>query len=101
MQPDELVRRLQELENSATQDAVVRERIANLPTEVTDPTYIDKVEGVVTLYTMLKISVVMLYTLSSCMVDLLWQQANMMSASVSYSIYATREIFFKVRKQFI
>jgi len=42
--PDEIVRKLQELENSATQDAVVRERIANLPTEVTDPTYIDKVE---------------------------------------------------------
>lgn len=42
--PDDLVRRLQELENSATQDAVVREKIANLPTEVTDPTYIDKVE---------------------------------------------------------
>lgn len=39
------MRRLQELENSATQDAVVREKIANLPTEVTDPTYIDKVEG--------------------------------------------------------
>eukprot|EP00111_Clytia_hemisphaerica_P020779 TCONS_00061282-protein len=42
--PDELVLRLQELEHSATQDAVVREQIANLPTEVTDPTYIDKVE---------------------------------------------------------
>lgn len=42
--PDDLVRRLQELENSATQDAMVREQIANLPTEVTDPTYIDKVE---------------------------------------------------------
>ena len=39
------MRRLQELENSATQDAVVREQIANLPTEVTDPTFIDKVEG--------------------------------------------------------
>ena len=45
-QPDDLVRRLQELEQSATQDAVVRERIANLPTEVTDPTYIDKVPGI-------------------------------------------------------
>jgi len=42
--PDDLVKRLQELENSATQDAIVREKIANLPTEVTDPTYIDKVE---------------------------------------------------------
>jgi len=39
------VRRLQELEHSATQDALVREKIANLPTEVTDPTYIDKVDG--------------------------------------------------------
>ena len=44
-QPDELVRRLQDLENSATQDALVREKIANLPTEVTDPTFIDKVNG--------------------------------------------------------
>jgi len=42
--PDELVSKLQDLENSATQDAIVRERIANLPTEVTDPTYIDKVQ---------------------------------------------------------
>lgn len=42
--PDDLVRRLQELEHSATQDALVREKIANLPTEVTDPTYIDKVQ---------------------------------------------------------
>jgi len=41
---DELVAKLQDLENSATQDAVVREKIANLPNEVTDPTYIDKVQ---------------------------------------------------------
>lgn len=45
--PDELVKRLQDLENSATQDAVVRERIANLPTAVTDPTHIDKVQDLV------------------------------------------------------
>lgn len=50
LQPDELVKRLQELENSATQDAIVREKIANLPTEVTDPTYIDKVGGEVAYY---------------------------------------------------
>ncbi|XP_065672799.1 regulation of nuclear pre-mRNA domain-containing protein 1A isoform X3 [Hydra vulgaris] len=43
-QPDELVKRLQELENSATQDAVVREKIANLPIEVTNPSYIEKVD---------------------------------------------------------
>ena len=39
------MRLLQELEHSATQDAIVREKIANLPTEVTDPTFIDKVAG--------------------------------------------------------
>ena len=34
-----------ELENSASQDAVVREKIANLPAEVQDVSLLDKIEG--------------------------------------------------------
>ena len=36
-----------ELENSASQDAVVREKIANLPAEVQDVSLLDKIEGIV------------------------------------------------------
>jgi len=35
-----------ELENSASQDAVVREKIANLPAEVQDVSLLDKIEGI-------------------------------------------------------
>ena len=34
-----------ELENSASQDAVVREKIANLPAEVQDVSLLEKIEG--------------------------------------------------------
>jgi len=36
-----------ELENSASQDAVVREKIANLPAEVQDVSLLDKIEGII------------------------------------------------------
>lgn len=42
--PDELIKKLTELEHSASQDAAVREQIANLPSEVTDPSNLDKIE---------------------------------------------------------
>lgn len=34
-----------ELENSASQDAAVREKIANLPAEVQDVSLLEKIEG--------------------------------------------------------
>ena len=40
-----LIRGLQELENSASSDAVVRERIAALPPEVSDITLLNKLKG--------------------------------------------------------
>lgn len=45
LQSDDLIKALQELEHSASQDAEVRERIANLPTEVQDASGLDKLEG--------------------------------------------------------
>ena len=35
-----------ELENSASQDAAVREKIANLPAEVQDVSLLEKIEGI-------------------------------------------------------
>jgi len=42
--PEDLIKALMELENSASQDAVVREKIANLPAEVQDVSLLDKIE---------------------------------------------------------
>lgn len=47
VQPEDLIKALIELENSASQDAVVREKIANLPAEVQDVSLLDKIEGTV------------------------------------------------------
>ncbi|XP_031570374.1 regulation of nuclear pre-mRNA domain-containing protein 1B-like [Actinia tenebrosa] len=41
---EELIKALQELEQSASQDAVVREKIANLPAEVQDVSLLEKIE---------------------------------------------------------
>lgn len=46
LQPEDLIKALMELENSASQDAVVREKIANLPAEVQDVSLLDKIEGI-------------------------------------------------------
>jgi len=40
--PDELIKKLTELEHSASQDAAAREKIASLPAEITDPSTLDK-----------------------------------------------------------
>ena len=45
LQPEDLIKALMELENSASQDAVVREKIANLPAEVQDVSLLEKIEG--------------------------------------------------------
>ena len=44
-QSDHLIKVLQDLEHSASQDAEVRERIANLPTEVQDASGLEKIQG--------------------------------------------------------
>lgn len=44
-EPEELIRALQELENSASGDAAVRERIANLPPAVSEISLLAKLEG--------------------------------------------------------
>ncbi len=44
-QADELIKALEELENSASSDAAVRERIAALPPEVSDVTLLDTLKG--------------------------------------------------------
>lgn len=43
-EPEELIKVLQDLENSASSDAVVRERIANLPPEVSELSALAKLE---------------------------------------------------------
>ena len=45
LQPEVLVKCLQELENSASSDAVVREQIAALPAEVSDIKKLDDLKG--------------------------------------------------------
>ena len=45
-QPEDLIKALMELENSASQDAAVREKIANLPAEVQDVSLLEKIEGI-------------------------------------------------------
>lgn len=44
-QAEDLVQRLSDLENSASCDASVRERIAALPPEVSDISHLDKIQG--------------------------------------------------------
>ncbi|XP_027048022.1 regulation of nuclear pre-mRNA domain-containing protein 1B-like [Pocillopora damicornis] len=43
-EPEDLIKALMELENSASQDAAVREKIANLPAEVQDVSLLEKIE---------------------------------------------------------
>lgn len=45
-EPEELIRALQDLENSASSDATVRERIANLPPAVSEVSLLSKLEGI-------------------------------------------------------
>lgn len=45
LQLEDLIKALMELENSASQDAIVREKIANLPAEVQDVSLLEKIEG--------------------------------------------------------
>lgn len=44
-EPEELIKALTELENSASSDAVVREQIANLPPEVSEVALLSKLEN--------------------------------------------------------
>lgn len=43
-EPEELIKAMVDLENSASSDAVVRERIANLPPEVSEVAMLTKLE---------------------------------------------------------
>merc|ERR1719367_1048380 len=45
-EPDELIQALQDLENSASSDAVVREKIAKLPPEVSEASKLDSIRTV-------------------------------------------------------
>ena len=45
IQAEELVKRLSELEHSASCDAAVREKIAALPLEVSDISHLEKIQG--------------------------------------------------------
>ena len=45
-EPEELIQALQELENSASSDAVVREKIAKLPPELSEVTKLDSIKSV-------------------------------------------------------
>ncbi|CAG2057439.1 unnamed protein product [Timema podura] len=49
-EPEELIKALSDLENSASSDAAVRERVANLPPEVSELSYLTKLEGKLSLY---------------------------------------------------
>ncbi|GFT17845.1 regulation of nuclear pre-mRNA domain-containing protein 1B [Nephila pilipes] len=44
--PEELIKALQELENSPSTDAIVREKIARLPPEVSDITLLEKIQTI-------------------------------------------------------
>merc|ERR1712020_272056 len=44
-EPEELIKALQDLENSASSDAVVREKIARLPPEVSETSHLGKLES--------------------------------------------------------
>ena len=43
--PDEIIQALNDMDNSASSDAVVREKIAKLPPEVQDVSLLDKIQG--------------------------------------------------------
>jgi len=43
-EPDELIKALQDLENSASSDAIIRQQIANLPQEVSDAGLLNKIQ---------------------------------------------------------
>jgi regulator of Ty1 transposition protein 103 len=45
LQAEELVKRLSDLEHSASSDAAVREKIAALPPEVSDVNHLAKING--------------------------------------------------------
>ena len=45
LKADEIVQALQDMDNSASSDAVVREQIAKLPPEVQDTSLLEKIEG--------------------------------------------------------
>merc|ERR1712183_108597 len=45
-EPEELIQALQDLENSASSDAIVREKIAKLPPEVSEVAKIDSIKSV-------------------------------------------------------
>lgn len=44
-EPEELIKALQDLENSASSDAVVREKIARLPPEVSETSHLEKINS--------------------------------------------------------
>merc|ERR1719445_1229043 len=52
-EPEELIQALQDLENSASSDAVVREKIAKLPPEVSEVSKLDSVKTVTSAQTLL------------------------------------------------
>lgn len=43
-EPEELIKAIQDLENAASSDAAVREKISRLPPEVSEPSHLDKIE---------------------------------------------------------
>lgn len=45
-EPEELIKALQDLENAASSDAVIREKISRLPPEVSEISHLDKIESV-------------------------------------------------------
>ena len=45
-EPEELIKAIQDLENAASSDAAVREKISRLPPEVSEPSHLDKIESV-------------------------------------------------------
>ena len=49
-QPEVLVKCLQELENAASSDAVVREKIASLPAEVSDVAKLENLRGIYNIF---------------------------------------------------
>ena len=44
-EPEELIKAIQELENSASSDAIVREKIARLPPEVSEIGHLEKLQS--------------------------------------------------------
>jgi len=44
-EPEELIKAIQDLENAASSDAAVREKISRLPPEVSEPSHLDKIQS--------------------------------------------------------